>query len=154
MWGASFNTDRDAAGYGFRLDFGYIEGLYDDSFFGSYVLTEADGSKHRLVGNGHGYDSQDSTYIHYDDVDATHTYHTLVYKNGRKVHYTQPDPSMALYYPDQITDTNGNFITITYDSNSHVSVGPSPLTTTQMERSLMSRKEVKSMPCSPGAAFP
>jgi RHS repeat-associated protein len=121
MWGASFNTDRDAAGYGFRLDFGYIEGLYDDSFFGSYVLTEADGSKHRLVGNGHGYDSQDSTYIHYDDVDATHTYHTLVYKNGRKVHYTQPDPSMALYYPDQITDTNGNFITITYDSNSHVS---------------------------------
>lgn len=112
---ATFNPDRDFPAYGFRLDFGFLE---FDSGNRVYVLTESDGRKHRLrPGTSPVYNSDDSTYIQYNA-----TTHILTYKNGTQVTYTQwAGASFAnLWNPIRITDTNGNRISIAYNSSNHI----------------------------------
>lgn len=46
---ATFNADRDWPSYGFRLDFGYVEFGFDVNGNYMYVLTQPDGSKHRVL---------------------------------------------------------------------------------------------------------
>ena len=100
----TFNTDRDYPSYGFRLDFGYIENEWRS---GTWILTEADGTKRPLP-------STDGSYITYDSVG-----NVLTYKNGTTVSYElfpsqvgQTHP--ALFRPTRIKDSNGNFISISY----------------------------------------
>ncbi len=104
----TFNADRDFPSYGFRLGFGYLE---LDSATNAYVLTEADNSKRRLTYAGvNSYNSNDSSYINYNPSTKL-----LIYKNGTRVTYQDfPSQPGQLYRPIQIKDTNGNFITITY----------------------------------------
>lgn len=110
---ATFNTDRDFPSYGFRLDFGYIE---HDTTNGLFILTESDGTKHSMPGSSSTYDSNDGSHIEFNS-----STNVLVYPNGLKIQY-QLFPSQSgtgtqtLFRPTQITDTNGNYISITYVS--------------------------------------
>lgn len=105
----TFNADRDFPSYGFRLDFGYLE--YNSSG-NSYVLTESDGGKHTLPNSGtSSYDSADSSYIHLDSSQMM-----VYYRNGTQVSFQQFPSTSSLFRPTQITDTNGNFIAISYVS--------------------------------------
>lgn len=111
---ASLNSDRDFPSYGFRLDFGFLEYNDTDNVF---ILTEADGSKRRLVASGSIYVSDDSSFIDYDS-----TSKILRYKNGLQVHYTQFTTTgyVNFFNPTKIRDTNGNRITITYNSSDRI----------------------------------
>ena len=61
---ATFNADKDFPTYGFRLNFGFLEG----STSAGYIWTLPDGTKHQLNLSG---DSQDSSYVHYDSASKT-----------------------------------------------------------------------------------
>ncbi len=87
-----------------------------------YVLTEADGTKHKLVGAGPNlWVSNDSTYIRYDA-----TAKKLTYRDGKFVLY-EGFPSQGafptLFRPNRIEDTNGNFITIAYVNGKDQAIG-------------------------------
>ncbi|MFB3813667.1 MAG: RHS repeat domain-containing protein, partial [Terriglobales bacterium] len=100
----TFNVDRDFPGYGFRLGFGYLEA--GDTF---YVLTESDGTKRKLTyTSGTRYDSVDSSYITFDS-----STNLLIYKDGTRVLY-EPAPNLPICRVTQITDRNGNFISVSY----------------------------------------
>ena len=101
----TLNADRDFPGYGFRLGYGYIEGPAS----GGYLLTEPDGSKRELrFKTGTKYETVDSSYIDYDSSTKV-----LRRKDGTQWKYEQVGNS-KIFRPKKITDTNGNFITITY----------------------------------------
>lgn len=109
----TFNADRDFPSYGFRLDYGYLENDVADNF---WILTDSDGSKHQLnLKTTNIWDSVDSTYIELNSSTMV-----LSYPNGVQVSYQLfpllPTGSNPLYRPTQITDTNGNFISIAYIS--------------------------------------
>jgi RHS repeat-associated protein len=110
---ATFNIDRDFPSYGFRLDFGYLE---NDTTDGFWILTEADDGKHQISGTGTTLNSIDSTYIQLNIASASAP--VITYANGLKVLYQQFPHSTTLFRPTQITDTNGNFISISYRSGS------------------------------------
>src|SRR5215831_18525025 len=108
----TFNIDRDFPSYGFRLDFGYLE---DDTTDGVWILTEADDGKHQISGTGTTLNSIDSTYIQLNIASASAP--VITYPNGLQVLYQQFPHSTTLFRPTQITDTNGNFISISYRSD-------------------------------------
>lgn len=100
----TFNADRDNPSYGFRIDFGFI-----DFSTTPYILTEPDGTKHPIDSNS--LTTTDGSNIIYD-----FTNRKLTYKNGNVVYY-EPTSSTSNYFrPFKIEDTNGNFISITYNS--------------------------------------
>src|SRR5262245_56518570 len=114
---AILNGDRDFPSYGFRLDFGFLEFNDTDAV---YILTEADGSKRRLVGAGGGsglYNSDDGSFIQYDSVSQK-----LRYKNGLLVQFTQYSGAsfVNFYKPTLIQDTNGNQIAIAYNTSNRI----------------------------------
>lgn len=109
----TFNIDRDFPSYGFRLDFGYLE---NDTTDGVWILTESDGGKHQMSGSGTTLNSTDSTYIQLSTAAASAPF--ITYANGLQVLYQQFPHSTTLFRPTQITDTNGNFISISYRSDS------------------------------------
>src|SRR6266850_7452510 len=94
---ATFNADKDFPTYGFRLNYGFLEGPTNST----YVWTEPDGTKHQLNSSG---DSQDSSYVHYDSASKT-----LRTKNGTAWIFEQVSTTTT-YRPIKIQDTNGNFI--------------------------------------------
>ncbi len=100
---ATFNADNDFPIYGFRLNFGFLEGPTGSS----YIWTGPDGSKHLLNSSG---DSQDSTYVHYDSASKT-----LRMKNGTAWVFEQVGTTTT-YRPIKILDTSGNFISIVYSA--------------------------------------
>jgi RHS repeat-associated protein len=102
---ATFNADRDFPSYGFRLDFGFLEYEPDND---QYILTEHDGTKRALPNNG-GYNSVDGSYINYNPATGV-----LAYRNGLILQFSTFQSPNNIYYPSQIKDTNGNFISITY----------------------------------------
>jgi RHS repeat-associated protein len=115
----TFNADRDWPSPGFRLGFGSIEMNGNDS---NYILTEGNGAKHVLsFTSTYSYNSSDSTYINYNPSTKV-----LIYKNGTRVTYepfwVNNANSTTLFRPNQIKDTNGNFITITYVNHTEQSI--------------------------------
>jgi RHS repeat-associated protein len=102
---ATFNADKDFPTYGFRLNYGYLEGPTGST----YVWTEPDGTKHQLNSSG---DSQDSSYVHYDAGSKT-----LRTKNGTAWVFEQVGTTTT-YRPIKIEDTSGNFISIVYNTAS------------------------------------
>jgi YD repeat-containing protein len=107
---ATFNADRDFPSYGFRLGFGYLESFNNGQ---SYLLTEPDGTKRALrlkSGTMDIFESYDSSYIDYNS-----TTKILRRKNGAQWLY-EPGPTANIYRPIKITDTNGNYISISYMS--------------------------------------
>jgi RHS repeat-associated protein len=104
---ATYNADRDWPGYGFRIGFGHLEYDSNNNF---YILTEADGSKRQLAATtASSFDSTDASYMNFNSATKT-----LTYKAGTKVLYENFPSSTTLLRPKQITDTNGNYISITY----------------------------------------
>ncbi len=110
----SFNADRDFPGYGFRLGYGMIEGPFNNDIgTTSYMLTEPDGTKRELrLVSGTTYESFDNTFIDYDS-----STRTLYRKDGTQWQYTAVPGSSTFSVPTQIKDTNGNYISITYNTS-------------------------------------
>lgn len=112
-----FNADRDWPSYGFRLDFGL---LISDST--GYYLIESDGTKHILSSSGSGvYNSTDSSYINLNLNTGGSGIPVVTYKGGTQLSYqrypsTPVDSAVSLFRPTRISDTQGNFISITYVS--------------------------------------
>jgi len=102
---ATFNADKDFPSYGFRLNFGFLEGPTNST----YLWTEPDGTKHQLTSSG---DSQDSSYVHYDSASKT-----LRTKNGTAWVFEQVGTT-TIYRPIKIQDTSGNFLSIVYSTAS------------------------------------
>lgn len=123
----TFNIDRDFPSYGFRLDYGYLENDTTDSF---WILTESDGGKHQLNLRSSSttmWDSTDSTYIQLDT--STPANPVITYANGLQIKYEKfasQGSAPTLFRPIQITDTNGNYISIAY-----VSVSPADIISDQ-----------------------
>lgn len=130
VWG--LNLDLDVPSPGFRLDYGMVEVSEPQQNFvcagapagtpAAIVLIDADGSKHNLVPGANGctteiWQSDDSTYIqiHHDVNNQTET---ITYRDGHVVtlqNYVGTGlPGIFYFRPTQITDTNGNSISITY----------------------------------------
>lgn len=107
----TFNADRDFPSYGFRLGFGFIE---SNSAHNVYTLAEGDGTKRQLTGGTNStYATTDSSFIQF-----VSTTNVLTYKNGTRVFYQQFPSQTLLFRPIEIEDTNGNFISISYRSDS------------------------------------
>jgi YD repeat-containing protein len=105
---ATFNADRDFPSYGFRLGFGLVE---KDSSANSFVLTEPDGTKRKLIlASGTVYQTTDSSFIDFDS-----STRILRRKDGMQWHYEQVGSS-TIYRPVKIRDTNGNYVSITYST--------------------------------------
>lgn len=100
----TFNADRDNPSYGFRIDFGFINMQSTP-----YILTEPDGTKHPI--DADLLKTTDGSNIKFDTTKLTATY-----KNGNVVFYQYTDSTNTFLRPVKIQDTNGNFISISYNS--------------------------------------
>jgi RHS repeat-associated protein len=113
---ATFNANRDWPSYGFRLGYGSME---YDSTNDIYTLTEADGSKRQLaLISTNTYQSNDASFIQYYS-----NFGILRYKNGTNVYYQPIATGSTLYRPYRIQDTNGNYISITYRTDTWATLG-------------------------------
>jgi RHS repeat-associated protein len=118
----TLNADRDFPDYGFRLDFGYIEGPFSNAAgTHSYILTEADGAKRELMlKSGTTFESNDATYMDYDTSTKL-----LLRRDGTRWQYALGSGGgTTVFVPIQIKDTNGNFLSITYVPNPGPSYNP------------------------------
>ncbi len=110
----TFNADRDFPSHGFRLGYGYIE-RSGSSSAPSILLTEPDGTKRQLQlvsGSTTIFTTVDSTYITWDNTNLI-----LTRKNGERWFYAPtPTSTSMILAPIKIEDTNGNFISITYQT--------------------------------------
>jgi RHS repeat-associated protein len=113
---ATFNSDQDFPNNGFRLNYGTIEGPQTDSHgVQSYLLTEPDGTVRDLEYiNPTDYQSIDSSWVDFNPSTLV-----LKRKNGAQWTYVKVGTS-TLFVPVRIEDTNGNYITITYNTASNV----------------------------------
>jgi len=133
VWGRRGNyvTFSPAAGFpfaGFSMGFGRIL-TYGTSSNTKYVLIDADGTRHYL-GAGDGtmlgtYQTTDGTHITY--VGAA-TGGTLYYNNGTKISYGLMNNRLL---PLTITDTNGNYTQISYNSSAGSPLALSEITDTK-----------------------
>jgi hypothetical protein len=120
----AFNTDKDVAGVGWTIGFGFIEGVPSGSslipFWDStnskneFLYIAPDGTRRPLaqVGTSDIYVSYDSTYIEFNRATSV-----LRLMNGTQISFILPTYGGAVIgkrlLPSQIKDRNGNYITIT-----------------------------------------
>lgn len=103
----TYDVDSGWPAPGFRLGFGQIE----DQGSNGFTLTEANGTRHSLSSSGtDNYDTTDGSFIHYHGGAGAGT---LFYANGTEVTYGAGGGGQRIY-PTQITDPNGNYISISY----------------------------------------
>lgn len=103
----TYDVDSGWPAPGFRIGFGQIE---DQGFYG-FTLTDPDGTRHALVNtNTNNYDTTDGSLIHYA---GSGGFGTLTYPNGTTVWYGAGGGGYRIY-PIRVTDSNGNFIEISY----------------------------------------
>jgi RHS repeat-associated protein len=101
----TYDVDSGWPAPGFRLGYGQLVGRGDSTF----TLIDPDGTRHSIDFTGTGYGTTDGTFIQYMyDGHVTR----LIYPDGTQVKYGAANGSIS--YPTQITDRNGNFITIAY----------------------------------------
>ena len=111
-----FNADRGFPGAGFRLGFPVIQQRYYNSEVGkyAYMLVTPSGSRVELrqIATSNIYESADGSYIQMTDNGATGA--TVLTPDGTKMSY---DPFVnGEMHCKEITDRNGNYITIAYNS--------------------------------------
>jgi RHS repeat-associated protein len=113
---ATFNADQDFPNYGFRLNYGTIEGPVTDGYGNqSYLLTEPDGTTRDMeYVTASDYQSIDSSWADFNPSTLV-----LKRKNGSEWTYVKVGTS-TVYVPVKIEDTNGNYITITYSTAANV----------------------------------
>jgi len=117
----TLNADRDFPDYGFRLDYGYIESFTSGSST-TYILTESDGTKRTLAlksGTTTDWQSTDATSIDAFPVPTSNpTSILLLRRDGTQWQYVLGNGGTStVFVPTQITDTNGNYISISYLPN-------------------------------------
>jgi len=102
-----------------RLDFGLIQGPYNNDIgTTSYVLLEANGTKHELRFTSNNiYRTFDSTRMEYKVNNKL-----LRLKDGTRITYEAVPNTADKFRPIEIKDTNGNYITITYKTFGHLNV--------------------------------
>ncbi|HEX8649217.1 MAG TPA: RHS repeat-associated core domain-containing protein, partial [Pyrinomonadaceae bacterium] len=107
----SFDVDNGWPAGGWKLGYGQIESQGAAGF----TLTEADGTRHEMTRlnpsnpQDNTYQSTDGTFVLYDS--ATHI---ATYTNGTRVEYGAGGTTGKRSYPIKVTDSNGNYILITY----------------------------------------
>ena len=103
----TFDVDSGWPSAGFRLGFGQIE----DQGSAGFTLTDPDGTRHALVyASSSNYDTNDGSFIHYTGGSGSGT---LYYPNGTQITYGAGYAGLRIY-PTRITDSNGNYILISY----------------------------------------
>jgi hypothetical protein len=117
----TLNADRDFPDYGFRLDCGYIESFTSGSST-NYILTEPDGTKRSLAlksGTTTDWQSTDATSIDAFPLPTSNsTSIQLLRRDGTQWQYVLGNGgTTTVFVPTQITDTNGNYISISYLPN-------------------------------------
>jgi RHS repeat-associated protein len=113
----NWNADDGFPAPGWRLDFGYISPAFVDQATDktSHLLIQPDGSRRvlrQIPGESGKFQTVDSSFIKFNSS-------TLVLKtpNGQQIQYQQVTlGSSYRYVPIQITDVNGNYLTIQYVS--------------------------------------
>jgi RHS repeat-associated protein len=121
----TFDIDRGWPAPGWNLGFGKLLGMGVDN--GS-MLADADGTRHGYSGTvtygpnnnytnfvGHTTDGTFIDYGHHTEVGGAITNAWAKLPDGTLIDYTAPGD--AAIYPTKITDTNGNYITVTYRNN-------------------------------------
>jgi RHS repeat-associated protein len=119
----TFDIDQDWPAAGWSLGFGRLIKMGTS---GS-MLVDADGTRHSYTGTMYNYSwgsrfvgyTTDSTFIDYShstNSNGVITSASASYPNGTVVYYGAPGRNAV--YPTQISDANGNYITITYRNNS------------------------------------
>ena len=118
----TYDIDRGWPAPGWSLGFGKMEDIGD----GGSIIIEADGTRHGFNGlvYGPGPDSAfsgqttDGSFINYSCVRTSGVivYGSATLPNGTSIVYGAPGDGAI--YPTQITDPNGNYVTVTYRSNS------------------------------------
>jgi RHS repeat-associated protein len=106
----SYDVDGGWPAPGFRLGYGKLE--FQNDF--NLTLTDPDGTRHPLQGDGISYDSTDGTFIHVSIANEINI--SATFADGTRVKFDAG--SAPIYYPSLITDRNGNFITIGYEGTS------------------------------------
>lgn len=111
-----YDLDYGFPSPGFRMGFPVIENPYTNAVTGkvSYLLILPSGQRVELrqVGSSNYYESADSSYFQMEPNAATQTL-TLRTSDGTELRFQKfPDA----YRCNQIKDSNGNFITVTYTS--------------------------------------
>lgn len=122
----TFDIDHDFPAPGWSLGFGKMVNMGMDT--GS-VLIEPDGTRHGAGGqvtfypygnyryfDGHTTDGSFINYSHWGNTSSGLLSGTALLPNGTTVQYGAPGQNAI--YPVQITDANGNYLTITYVNNS------------------------------------
>lgn len=118
-----FDVDRNWLAPGFSLGYGYLDRL--DYYV--YGLTAPDGTRYRLKHKQQSpliYESEDGSFIRLEGTVANSsneiTSGTVTYSDGTKVMYSKIASSSSLEWrlvPVKITDSSGNYIQITYLSD-------------------------------------
>ena len=122
----TFDIDHDFPAPGWSLGFGKMVNMGMNT--GS-VLIEPDGTRHGAGGqvtiypygnyryfDGHTTDGSFINYSHWGNTTSGLLSGTALLPNGTTVQYGAPGQNAI--YPVQITDANGNYLTITYVNNS------------------------------------
>lgn len=118
----TYDVDSGWPAPGFRLGFGQME---DQGSYG-FTLTDPDGTRHPMVKTNpsnpsdYNYDSTDSTFIHFY---GGRGWGTVTYTDGTRIEYGAAGNGFRSY-PTKITDSNGNYILISYRDSSNQPVGP------------------------------
>jgi hypothetical protein len=120
----TFDIDRDWPAPGWNIGFGRIVSMGTDRGF---MLIDGDGTRHGYTGNalppsGWQYFSgktidgtfTDYTVSAYDGIPSSGTARLA---NGTTIYYGAANSTTRAIYPTQITDAQGNYITISYVSN-------------------------------------
>jgi len=113
----TYDVDSGWPAPGFRIGYGQIE----DQGSAGFTLTDGDGTRHSLVytGTQYNYKSTDGTFLLFVSSSGT-----LYYPDGTQVTYAAAGTGGLRSYPTKITDTNGNYISISYTDNAGHAVGP------------------------------
>jgi RHS repeat-associated protein len=120
----TFDIDRSWPAPGFSLGFGKLLGL---GIYHGGMLVDADGTRHSFTGTVSAYGSgsmfvghtTDGSFIDYSYITGTGgliVWAEAKLPNGTVINYDANGAGGI--YPTRITDANGNFITITYVTNS------------------------------------
>jgi hypothetical protein len=107
----TYDVDSSWPATGWRMTLGQIESQGSSGF----TLVDPDGTRHALsLTTSSNYDTTDGTFIHYTGGTSSGT---LYYPDGTIATYGAGSGGYRLY-PTQITDRNGNYISISYAGTS------------------------------------
>jgi RHS repeat-associated protein len=117
----TYNMDAGWIAPGFVAGYGYLDNQSDGTAK-QFMITDSSGTRHRMVNvpvGSNTYESNDGTSIKLTVSGTQVTPAVAIFPGGQQLRYAVGDVSIPTrYYPTQVTDRNGNFITIAYAGDS------------------------------------